>query len=73
MALGRLGIIDEEELREMLELADAAYASRRGVADPRVAAGKGGEEIRKRGRVKSGGRRRGFGVAKTPRGAGGCG
>ncbi|MFP3852407.1 hypothetical protein [Pseudomonas sp. W5-01] len=25
-ALCRLGIIDEEELREMLELADAAYA-----------------------------------------------
>lgn len=25
-ALGRMGIIDEEELREMLELADAAYA-----------------------------------------------
>lgn|GEM_PF-1304111 len=26
MTLGRLGIIDEEELREMLELADAAHS-----------------------------------------------
>lgn len=26
MALGRLGIIDAEELREMLELADSAYS-----------------------------------------------